>query len=150
MHAKLLQLYLTLCNPMDCSPPSSSVHGILQAKILEWVVISSSRRSSQPRDWTWVSCGSCITGGFFIAECISIYLYLSHSFLPVHPSVDVEAVPKSWLLWINDAVNMRVKTSLWDLISFPFNIYPEVGLLDYKIVLFFIFLRKLHAVFHNV
>ena len=42
-------------------------------------------------------------------------------------------------LWINDAVNMRVKTSLWDLISFPFNIYPEVGLLDYKIVLFFIF-----------
>ena len=36
----------TLCNPMDCSPPGSSVHGILQARILEWVAISSSRRSS--------------------------------------------------------------------------------------------------------
>ena len=38
------------CNPMDCSPPGSSVHGILQARILEWVAISFSRRSSQPRD----------------------------------------------------------------------------------------------------
>ena len=41
---------------MDCSPPGSSVHGISQAKILEWVAISSSRGSSQPRDWTHVSC----------------------------------------------------------------------------------------------
>ena len=46
---------LTLCGPADCSPPSSSVHGIFQAKIPEWVVISSSRGSSQPRDRTWVS-----------------------------------------------------------------------------------------------
>ena len=37
VHAKLLQSCLTLCNPMDCSPPGSSVHGILQARILEWV-----------------------------------------------------------------------------------------------------------------
>ena len=41
--------------PMDCSPPSSSVHGILQARILEWVAISFSRRSSPPRDQTQVS-----------------------------------------------------------------------------------------------
>ena len=41
--------------PMDCSPPGSSVHGILQARILEWVAISFSRGSSQPRDWTQVS-----------------------------------------------------------------------------------------------
>ena len=40
----------TLCIPMDCSPPGSSVHGISQARILEWVAISSSRGSSQPRD----------------------------------------------------------------------------------------------------
>ena len=46
----------TLCNPMECSPPGSSVHGILQARILEGVVMSSSRGSSQPRDWTQVSC----------------------------------------------------------------------------------------------
>ena len=52
---------LTLCDPMDCSPPSSSVHGILQAGRLEWVAISFSRRSSQPRDWT---CLSCIAGVF--------------------------------------------------------------------------------------
>ena len=42
------QSYLTLCDPMDCSPPGSSVHGILQARILEWVAMSSSGGSSQP------------------------------------------------------------------------------------------------------
>ena len=41
--------------PVDCSPPSSSVHGILQARTLEWVAISFSRGSSRPRDWTQVS-----------------------------------------------------------------------------------------------
>ena len=46
----------TLCNSMDCSPPGSSVHGIFQARILEWVAISFSRGSSGPRDWTYVSC----------------------------------------------------------------------------------------------
>ena len=45
----------TLCNPVDCSPPGSSVHGILQARILEWAAISFSRGSSQPRDRTQVS-----------------------------------------------------------------------------------------------
>ena len=44
------QSYLTLCNPMDCKLPGSSVHGIFQARILEWVTISASRGSSQPRD----------------------------------------------------------------------------------------------------
>ena len=49
------QSCLTLCNPMDCSSPGSSVHGILQANILEWVAIPFFRGSSQPRDWTRVS-----------------------------------------------------------------------------------------------
>ena len=52
---KSLQLCLTLCNPMDCSPPDSSVHGILQARILEWVAIFFSRGSSWPRDRTQIS-----------------------------------------------------------------------------------------------
>ena len=39
MHAQSLQSCLTLCNPMDCSPPGSSVHGVLQARILEWVAL---------------------------------------------------------------------------------------------------------------
>ena len=57
MHAKSLQSHPTLCDPMDCMQPTrSSVHGILQARILEWVAISSSRGSSWPRVWTWVSC----------------------------------------------------------------------------------------------
>ena len=46
----------TLCNPMDCSPSGSSVHGTLQARILQWVAMPFSRRSSRPRDQTWVSC----------------------------------------------------------------------------------------------
>ena len=48
--------YLSLCNPMDCSSPGSSVHEILQARILEWVAMPSSRESSWPRDWIRVSC----------------------------------------------------------------------------------------------
>ena len=56
---------LTLCNPMDCSPPASSVLGILQERILKWVAISLSRGSSRPRDRTWVS---SIAGRFF---CLS-------------------------------------------------------------------------------
>ena len=61
MHAQLLSC-VWLCNPMDCSPPGSSVHGILQARILERLAISSSRESFQPRDQTFIS---CIAGGFF-------------------------------------------------------------------------------------
>ena len=50
------QSCLTLCNPMGCSPPGSSAHGILQARILEWVAMPFSRGSSRPRDWTQDSC----------------------------------------------------------------------------------------------
>ena len=49
------QLCLTLCDRIDCSPPVSSVHGILQVRILEWVAMLFSRRPSWPRDWTRVS-----------------------------------------------------------------------------------------------
>ena len=74
------QLCLTVCDPMDCSPPGSSVHGILQARILEWVVISSSRRSSWLRDKTRVSC----IGKWILYHCIGRQiLYLSS---PIHNS----------------------------------------------------------------
>ena len=56
------QLWVTLRDPMDCSPPGSSVHGILQAGLLEWVANPFSRGFSQPRDLTWVS---PIAGRFF-------------------------------------------------------------------------------------
>ena len=55
VHAKSLQSCPTLCDPTDCSPPGSSVHGTLQARILEWVAIPFCRRSSQTRDRTRVS-----------------------------------------------------------------------------------------------
>ena len=60
MPAKSLQSCPTLCDPVDCSPPGSSVHGILQARILEWVAMPSSGGSSPPRDRTQVSYVSCI------------------------------------------------------------------------------------------
>ena len=60
MRAKSLQSCLTLCNPVDHSPPGSTVYGFLQARILEWVTMLSSRESSQPRNQTCISYVSCI------------------------------------------------------------------------------------------
>ena len=65
MRSESLQLSLTLSDPMHCSPPGSSVHEILQARILEWVAISSCRESFQHRDWTWVSYVSYIGSKLF-------------------------------------------------------------------------------------
>ena len=63
--------HVWLCDPMDCSLPGSSIHGIFPARILEWVAKSSSRRPFWPRDLThvsYVSCVSCIPGEFFTFE----------------------------------------------------------------------------------
>ena len=77
MHAYSEVWYcLTLCNPMDYSRPDSSVHGIFQARILDWIAISSSRRSSRPRDQTQdpknprttSPVSPALTGRFFIIE----------------------------------------------------------------------------------
>ena len=87
----------TLCDPMDCSPPGSSVHGIPQSRLLEWVAISFSKGSSQPRDQTWVS---CIAGIFFTiwATRGTLKLHL-HQWID-HPDskdifIDVSGVLKS-------------------------------------------------------
>ena len=61
----IAQLCPTLCSLMDCIPPGSPVQRISQARILEWAAISSFRGSSQPRNWTSISCVSCIAAGFF-------------------------------------------------------------------------------------
>ena len=94
--SKLRQLLNVLCavlshsivsdslRPMDCSMPGASVHGIIQARILEWVAMPFFRRSSQPRDWTQVS---CIVGGFFTvwatkeARLAAKYLLFNISFM---------------------------------------------------------------------
>ena len=75
----MLSHVLLFFNPMDCSPPGSSVHGILQARILEWVASPFSRGSSQPRDQIWVS---CIAGRFFI---IWDYVYGTNLFVSIWP-----------------------------------------------------------------
>ena len=62
VRAQSLRSCPTLCHPIDCDPPGSSVHGILQVRVLAWVAMPSSRGSSQPRDQTHIS---CIAGRFF-------------------------------------------------------------------------------------
>ena len=80
VHAQLLQSCPTLWDPRDCSPPGSSVRGILRARILEWVAISSYRGSSRPRALTRIFCVSCIGRQIlyhcatFTAEGLSIIL----------------------------------------------------------------------------
>ena len=67
MHAKSLQSCPILCDPVDCSLPGSSVHGILQAGTLEWVAMPS-RGSSQPRDQTSISYVFYVAGALFITS----------------------------------------------------------------------------------
>ena len=120
------QLCLTLCNPKDCRPPGSSIHGILWARILEWVTIPFSRESFQTRDQTQVS---CIAGRFFyhlshqgkqlnkvsfgdrvslgarnekprevVLDCRRCFLYLTHTPLDL-------TLPYEWLTLIRHCVH---------------------------------------------
>ena len=73
--SEVAQSCLTLCDPMDCSLPGSSVHGIFQAIVLEWTAISFSRGSSQPRDWTRVS--HIVDRRFTVWATREVHLYMS-------------------------------------------------------------------------
>ena len=87
----------TLCTPLDCSLPAFSVHGIFQARILEWVTIFSSRESLQPRDQTRISCVSCIADRFFTHRAIReppILLYYSIHIFPHIPLLASQEVPE--------------------------------------------------------
>ena len=95
-------LSLTLYNPMDYSPPGSSVHGIFQARILEWLAISSFRISSQPRDQTCVSCISC-TGRWILYHCATLgsWVYSNLNKSPEGEAITVwffpqEFFPRFW------------------------------------------------------
>ena len=79
----------TLCDPRDCSPPGSSVHGILQARVLEVVAFSFSRRSSQPSNRTQVS---CIAGRFFTDRATREALYMY-----VDPHIHTEHTVLRWM-----------------------------------------------------
>ena len=75
------QSCLTLWDHMDCSPPGSSIRGILQARILEWAAVSFSRGSSQSRDRTWVS---CVAGRFFTIWATYLYYFTKYDHLQFH------------------------------------------------------------------
>ena len=96
MRAKLLQSWPVLCDPIDCSPSGSSVHGILQPRMLEWVAMPSSGGSSSPGDWTYVSYVSCIASGFFTAEPLGRPMCI----LGCNRLLNLKAQPTSWeLCW---------------------------------------------------
>ena len=80
-----------LCDPMVFSPPCFSVHEILLERILEWVIISSSRGCSWPRDQTCISCVFCITGGFFFVDQGSPW-----PSTPIHIKIHLRTLPP-WL-----------------------------------------------------
>ena len=82
VHAQLLSRVWLFVSPMDCSPPGSSVHGISQARILEWVAISFSTASSQPWDRTHISSISCI-GRWILYHWVSREVWLP-STLPLN------------------------------------------------------------------
>ena len=113
------QSHGTHCNPTDCSPPGSSVHGILQARIPEWVAIPFSKGSSQPRDQSWAS---HIAGKFFTvgatkeAKLTQIHLFklltLDSSY-PVPPLVHSKDSWTQWFkLWVTQLVLQNC--SVWE------------------------------------
>ena len=127
----------TLCDPMDCTLPGSSIHGIFQARILEWIAISFPRRSSQPRGWTQAS---CIVGRYFTvwgtrevflvnkAE-VNVFLKLSCFFYdPVDVGnliSDSSAFSKSSLNIWKFSVHVLLKPSLKNFEHYPDSIWNE-------------------------
>ena len=99
--AQSLQSCPTLCDLKDCSPPGCSVHEILQARILEWVAMPSSRGSSWPNDWTHVSCISCIADRFFTTEpprCSTCTLLYTKLGFPSGSAVEnLPAMQETWV-----------------------------------------------------
>ena len=94
---------------MDCSPPGSSVHGILQARILAWVAMPFSRGSSWPRDQTCISCSFCIAGWFFTTEPLGkpmVYSSLVYIMAPYSSTL-------AWkILWMEEPGRMQSMGSL--------------------------------------
>ena len=91
-------LWVWLCcpalwNPVDCSRPGSSIHGILQARILEWVAMPSSRGSSQPRDGTWVSYVSCMAAWFFTTSAT----WEAHPLIPLKRRLDESMILRKFV-----------------------------------------------------
>ena len=98
---------------MESSPPGSSIHGILQVRILEWVAISFSRGSSQTRDWTWVS---CIAGRFF-TNWATREAYLTF----------IRLLFQSLILWLSMATLISLLAENQDLVSCRSHLVAHMG-----------------------
>ena len=109
MHAKSLQSCPTLCSHVNCSPPGFSVHDTLQARILEWVAMPSSRGSSQPRDWIQVS---SFTGEFFTIwatrEAHIVFHKSVFSRSPVSKSLGDVGLKYRFLCPVQDLLNLNI------------------------------------------
>ena len=109
----------TLCDSMDCSLPRSSVHGIFQARVLEWVAISFSRGSSRPRDWTRGIAGRCFTvwatrevNKAWLLGSVMVPLPLRGRFLylpPHYPTI------MRWVCFLQNVLLLSLEQLLWDL-----------------------------------
>ena len=114
MHA---QSRLTHCDPLGCNPPGSSVHGIFQARILEWAAISSSRGSSQPRDRTQVS---YIAGRFFYHLSHESSGFNKHQFSSVQSLSRVRLFEKLWTVARQAPLSMGFsRQQYWSGLPFP-------------------------------
>ena len=124
------QLCLSICDPMDCSPPGSSVHEILLARILEWGAISFSRKFSQPRDQPISLTSPALEGGFFATRatteigkpCLYVWRDLCILLLPPFSSSSL-SLPQRCIIYI------------LHLLSRMFNFINVVEFLDIKICL---------------
>ena len=127
------QLCLTLRDPMEWSPPGSPVHGILQARILEWITMPSSRESSQPRDGTHVSCISSIGRQVFSHSATweaPKPFYLPSKLLPsFRPGWNFQVLPQGWECYCvhgDYMVHLRPPTTFTKQINKPQTALPGV------------------------
>ena len=96
----------TLCDPLDYSPSGYSVHGIFQARIQQWVAISSSRGSSWPRDWTHISCVSCVS-------CIAGWLFTCWTIEQMNGSTPLKTQTQARLIEIKDWLCHLLRRRQW-------------------------------------
>ena len=141
--SKVAQSYPILCHPVDCSLQCSSVHGIFQARVPEWVAISFSRVSSQPRDRTWVSriVGRCFTiwttrednNSWSLPKLVSIESVMpSNRLILCCPLLLLPSVFPSIRVFSNESVPHNGWPKYW---SFSFNISPSnehSGLISFR------------------
>ena len=103
----------TLCNPMDCSPPDSSVHGISQGRILEWVTISYSRDSSRTRDQTHISyVGRRILYHWATKETPWLWMHEQNLMTPKEDQVCSSDTSK--VVELERRENLKIGASLWE------------------------------------